>query len=454
MIGSLSFDQISGRLKAVPYGTTITFNRVSTDTRTLQQGDLFVALNGALFDGETFLSQALDAGAVGAILSHKPSGDCSALVVSNTTDALGTLGLINREKFDGLLLAITGSAGKTTVKEMTASILRQQKTVLATQGNFNNEIGVPLTLLNIDDSHELAVIELGASSIGEIAYTAALVKPDVAIITNAADAHIEGFGSLNNIVQAKGEIIDALSIDGTVILNIDDLNSYKWIERADGRRCISFSLDQKSGANYYASNYVVNPDGTHRFKLESPIGHVDVQLNYLGKHNVANALAAAAGAIALGASLVDVKLGLERAEPLDGRLITCNGYNDSVVIDDSYNANPESLRVAIDVLSKHNGTKILVLGDMSELGDEALNAHQESGRYAKNKGVDKLLTVGNLSVYAAKAFGVHASSYDNKNLLIEALQPLLNANAIILVKGSRSSSMEDVIKAITVVGEQ
>ncbi len=454
MIGSLSFDQIIGRLKAVPYGRAITFNQISTDTRDLKPGDLFVALNGASFDGQIFLRQALDAGAVGAILSHHPSCDCSALVVSNTTDALGTLGLINREKFDGMLLAITGSAGKTTVKEMAASILKQQKKVLATQGNFNNEIGVPLTLLNIDDSHEVAIIELGASSIGEIAYTSALVKPDVAIITNAADAHIEGFGSLNNIVQAKGEIIDALTADGTVILNIDDLNSYKWIERADGRNCISFSLDQKSGANYYASNYVINSDGTYQFKLESPIGSVAIKLNYLGKHNVANALAAAAGSIALGASLIDVKLGLEQATPLYGRLITCKGYHDAVVIDDSYNANPESLRVAIDVLCQYSGTKILVLGDMSELGDEALQAHQEAGRYAKKQGVDELLTVGHLSAYAAQTFGVYANSYDNKNLLIDALKPLLTANTIVLVKGSRSSSMEDVIKAITVVGEQ
>lgn len=449
MIGSMSYEQIMDRLGASLHGVSVSFDRVSTDTRTLQPGDLFIALDGPRFHGQSFVQQAIDAGAVGVMLSHKPVESVSALIVPDTREALGELGAINRGRFEGELLAITGSAGKTTVKEMATSILRQSQNVLATQGNFNNEIGVPLTLLRIDATHGIAVMELGASSIGEIAYSAALVRPDVAVITNAVDAHIEGFGSLNNIVQAKGEIIDALDENGIVVINIDDLNAYKWIERAGERARLSFSLRESSGADYYAKNCRCNASGAYRFQLESPAGAVEIQLPHLGMHNVSNALAAAAGAMAVGAGLADVKVGLEQAVPVSGRLITCRGRRGAVVIDDSYNANPESLQAAVDVLCQCDGQKILVMGDMAELGDESLAAHQKSGRYAREHGVDLLLTVGNLSAHAAREFGARACAYENREALILALQHLLNTETTVLVKGSRSSRMEDVVRAIT-----
>lgn len=450
----MSFEQIKTRLDATLHGDSVSFDSVSTDSRTIQPGDLFVALDGPRFQGQRFVQQAIDAGAVGAIVAHRPSEPVSALIVSNTRDALGQLGSLNRERFAGRLLAITGSAGKTTVKEMATSILRQRHNVLATRGNLNNEIGVPLTLLKINASHDVAVMELGASSIGEIAYSAALVRPDVAVITNAVDAHIEGFGSLNNIVQAKGEIIDALDETGTVVINKDDLNAYKWIERAGARARLSFSLMQSPETDYHVRNCICNASGAYGFTLESPAGSVDVQLVHLGLHNVANALAAAAGAMAIGANLADVKAGLEQAAPVSGRLIACQGRQGAAVIDDSYNANPESLRAAVDVLCQCAGHRILVMGDMAELGDEALAAHLESGHYARNAGVDQLMTVGNLSAHAARAFGAQASRYDNKEALILALLPLLNPNTTVLVKGSRSARMENVVTAITAEEKQ
>lgn len=423
------------------------FSNVCIDTRQLQAGDLFIALKGPNFDGHSFVEKARQMGAVAVIVEHQVDSELPQLVVENSRDALGLLGLLNREAFKGLTLAMTGSAGKTTVKEMSAAIMAQLGNTLATKGNFNNELGAPLTLLRLNSAHQFAVIELGASSIGEIAYTSELVKPDVAIITNAAEAHIEGFGSLNNVVQAKGEIIDALAADGVVVLNADDLNAYKWKARAGERRQLMFSLRDDQGADFYARGYQLQANGGYAFEMVCPLGTITISLQHLGQHNVANALAAAAATSELGATLPQIKAGLESVSPVPGRLTASTLANGARLINDSYNANPESLRAAIDVLAQCAGHSILVLGDMAELGDTAVHDHQEAARYALSKGIGNLMTLGSLSAHAAREFGPQGHAFEDHDSLIETLRNRMNSNTTVLVKGSRSAHMERVVEA-------
>ena len=453
MIRNLTLRQLSSRLGAVPGQADASFSSLSIDTRTLNAGDLFIAIKGPNFNGHQFVSLAAEKGAVAILVSESVESQLPQLRVADTREALGQIAAMNREVFAGKIFAVTGSTGKTTVKEMTASILRQCGSVLATKGNFNNDIGVPLTLLQLSAEHQFAVMELGASSVGEIAYTVALVKPDVAVITNAAEAHIEGFGSLSNIVQAKGEIIDGLPAEGTAIINSDDLNAYKWIQRAGKRKHLTFSIDDTAGADFYARNVIEDDKGCFAFDLVSPQGEVSIQLNHLGKHSIANALAASAAAMTLGADLQQIKAGLEAAYPVAGRLTRLDGLHGATVIDDTYNANPESLRAAVDVLSRCTGRKVLVLGDMAELGEQAHNAHIESGRYALAQGIDQLLSIGNLSAQAASVFGDRGAAYSSKEQLVAALSRIMTKNTTVLVKGSRSAQMEDVVAAIT-EGEQ
>lgn len=449
MISNLTLAGVSTRLGGTLVNGDAEFSSVSIDTRKLQTGDLFVAIKGPNFDGHAFVEKAQAAGAVAAVVEQPVNSLLPQLVVENSRDALGVLGAINRENFTGLMLAMTGSAGKTTVKEMSAAILAQLGNTLATAGNFNNELGAPLTLLHLAKDHQYAVLELGASSIGEIAYTAALVQPDVAIITNAAEAHIEGFGCLNNVVQAKGEILDALQANGVAVINGDDLNAYKWKARAGDRRQLMFSLDENIGADYYARNCQLQKNGGYAFELVSPQGVIAITLNHLGRHNIANALAAAAATSELGASLVQIKAGLESVAPVAGRLTCITLENGARIIDDSYNANPESLRAAIDVLSQCQGHKTLVLGDMAELGDSALHDHQEAARYALNQGIDNLMTVGSLSAHAAREFGPQGHAFEDHDSLIGALRNRMNGNTTVLVKGSRSAHMERIVQAFT-----
>jgi UDP-N-acetylmuramoyl-tripeptide--D-alanyl-D-alanine ligase len=449
VIEQTSLSQISTPLAGRLLGADADFSVVSIDTRTLGRGDLYVAIKGPNFDGHRFVEQAGEAGAVAAIVSDTVSSDLPMLLVADTRIALGQLGAFNRDHFGGKVLAITGSAGKTTVKEMAAAILRQTVEVFATRGNFNNEIGVPLMLLELNENHKAAVLELGASSIGEIAYTANMVSPDVAIITNAAAAHIEGFGSLNNVVQAKGEIIDGLGPDGIAILNRDDLNAYKWIERAGSRKVLTFSLEETSNADFYARNYVPDATGAFRFELVTPAGTIEINLAHLGKHNVANALAAAAGAIALGATLEETRRGLETTSAVAGRLVALRGVNGATVLDDTYNANPESVRAAVDVLVNYSGRRILVLGDMAELGDDALRYHLESAQYAVQQGIEEVWGVGHLSSYAVNRIGERGRAFQDKAALVEQLAAIATQDTTVLVKGSRSARMEEIVNAIS-----
>lgn len=448
MIQPLSLSQIAPVLNAeLAYGDAY-FCGVSTDTRTIKSGDLFVALSGARFDAHDFLQTAKDKGASAALVNRFVDNDFPQLKVKDTRKSLGELAALNRRQFEGPVIAVTGSNGKTTVKEMIAAILRCRGEVLATQGNLNNDIGAPLTLLSLSKHHAYAVIELGASAIGEIAYTSRLTQPHVSILTNASNAHVEGFGSLEGVVKAKGEIFDVLEDGkGVAIINADDIHASVWMDRAKHKKIHTFSVSAQNKADYFSTNVGINKIGHVGFYLHTPVGEIDIQLNLLGKHNVGNALAAAAAALAVGASLYDVKFGLETMQPVVGRLNAREGFNNNCVIDDTYNANPNSMRAAIDCLAELLNKKILVMGDMAELGDEACDEHAQIGVYAKQKGIHGLYGVGLLSAHAVSGFGQGAINFDNHQAVIEQLKNETQAYTA-LVKGSRSAHMEVVVHAL------
>lgn len=449
MMQTFSLSQIAPLLNGHMMSTEDSyFSGVSIDTRTLQRGDLFIALVGKNLDGHNFIEQAAQNGASAALVSRDIETTLPLLKVIDTHSSLGQLAAMNRKLFEGKVIAVTGSSGKTTVKEMMAAILRCRGEVLSTKGNLNNDIGAPLTLLSISKEHTYAVIELGASAIGEIAYTVALTKPHVSVLTNAGYAHVEGFGSLAGVVQAKGEIFDELENGvGVAIINADDPHVDIWCERAKQKNIKKFSALPNKNVDYFSSNVSCNELGCVGFRLHAPDGEVDVQLNLLGKHNVANAVAAAAATIAVGASLYDVKFGLESMKPVKGRLDVKAGVNNLVVIDDTYNANPESMCAAIDCLSELTTRKILVIGDMAELGDEAVDQHQKIGVYAKNKKIDILYGVGTLAAHAVSAFGENATLFSDHELVVNKLLEE-KKNAVVLVKGSRSARMEKVTDAL------
>ena len=416
---------------------------VSTDTRTLQPGQLFVALRGPHFDGHDYLAEAKAKGAA-ACMVEKPIANCPALIVSDTRLALGKLARAWRRHFTMPLLAVTGSNGKTTVKEMLASILAQQGDTLATRGNLNNDIGLPLTLFGLDDRHASAVVEMGANHAGEIAYLTRLAEPTVAIITNAASAHLEGFGSLEGVAKAKGEIFQGLGDNGTAIINADDRFAPLWRELAKNKNQLTFGLHESADvkARWQAG------DRGSEMQVTTPGGEFQFELALLGTHNVMNALSAIAAAQAVGMSLAAIKAGLERMQPVPGRLQLKQGLNRSRIIDDTYNANPASLDAAIQVLAGFAGKRILVLGEMGELGEDALTLHAEAGRTAKANGIDALYTVGAMAKTATQAFEQGAQHFDDQASAITALQKELTPNVTVLLKGSRLSHMERVVDAL------
>ena len=321
MLKALRLSELLVALDARLVGADAVFSAVSTDSRKIEPGQLFIALTGPNFDGHAYLAAVAAKGAVAVLVEREVVGvELPQLVVADTRVALGQLGAINRQAYQGPLAAVTGSSGKTTVKEMLASILRVGFTgpVLATRGNLNNDLGAPLTLLELAPEHVGAVIELGANHVGEIAYTVSLTKPQVAIITNAGNAHVGEFGGPDKIIQAKGEILEGLPADGTAILNLDDKAFATWQQRNGGRRMLSFAVSN-SAADFYTGELARDARGCLAFTLQSPAGSARIQLNLLGEHNVANALAAAAAAHALGVSLVGIKAGLESLQPVKGR---------------------------------------------------------------------------------------------------------------------------------------
>jgi len=447
MIGAWTLSELAAPLAARDCRGEAVFTRVSTDSRSLQAGDLFVALSGPNFDGNRFVAQAQAAGAVAAVVSELQPVDLPQLLVSDTRAALGLLGGFNRARFTAPLVAVTGSSGKTSVKEMLAEILRSRGPVQATRGNLNNAIGVPLTLLALAAEHRFGVIELGASGPDEIAYTVGLTRPQVAILTNAGGAHLEGFGSLAGVVRAKGEIFTGLADDGVAVINGDDPHAEVWLAQRQGKRSLTFSLTAAQ-ADLFASDLACAADGCYRFVLHCQGERVAVTLRVIGRHAVANGLAAAAAAHALGLSLAEIAAGLVRFSGVPGRLRVRPGRHGARLIDDSYNANPDSVNAAIQVLAELPGRRVLVLGNMAELGADSAALHTQLGEQARRAGIDQLVAVGSLAALAAPAFGEGASCFDDCEAAATWLLQGLTEEMVVLVKGSRSSHMEDVVMAL------
>ena len=417
---------------------------ISTDTRTVSAGSLFLALQGERFDAHDFAAQAADKDAV-AIVVSRPLPDVSLpqILVADTRIALGQIAAWVRNQLDLQIVAITGSCGKTTVKEMCAAILRQSAPVLATQGNLNNEIGVPQTLLRLTPDERYAVVELGANHPGEIAWTTSLVKPDVAVINNVAAAHLAGFGSLRGVAVAKTEIFSGLSETGTAIINADS-EFYDWWREILSVRTLSFGVENPK-ADFRSENIEQNEAGIASFMLICPLGRIAIQLPVPGLHNVSNALAAAAVTTSLGLSLEQVKSGLMTMVPVKGRFCVQKLSDSVTVIDDTYNASVQSVMAAIDTLSVMPGYRVLVFGDMGELGADAATLHRQIGEHAKAKKLDTVLTIGELSRNTAEA--ASGQHFVNKESLYQALQQLMQQQrpVTILAKGARSARMEDVV---------
>jgi len=442
----MSLHELGNILKTPSAGSSnVYFQGISTDTRILKEGNLFVALRGEKFNGHDFAENALQKGASCLLVSQKLPLEAPQIIVEDTLIALGKLAADWRSRFDIPLIGVTGSNGKTTLKNMLASILRaacnNTDEVLATHGNFNNQIGLPLTLLALDVIHRYAVIEMGMNHLGEIEYLTHIAKPKVAVITNAAACHLEGVKDLAGVAKAKGEIFSGLSRDGVAILNRDDTFFDYWRGLIGDHRFLSFGFHKN--ADIYATS-----SDSDEMILHTPKGSIDIRLPLLGMHNRMNALAAATSSFALHQDLATIKKGLEMVAPAKGRMQEYFLETGVRVIDDTYNANPFSLQAALDTLATLSGTKILVLGDMRELGPDALEYHKTAGEKIRDQQIDYLFTCGELSQEASRAFGKNAQHFDKHDTLIHALKPYLKKDVILLVKGSRSMQMEKVIAAI------
>jgi len=445
------------------------FEAVSTDTRALTRRALFVALKGSRFDGHDFLAQAAQQEAAGALVQESGlrnedrglSDRLPLLIVDDTRLSLGRLAAYWRGKFTMPLVALTGSNGKTTVKEMLALILREacaaqssvldpQSPVHATRGNLNNDIGVPLTLLELRPFHRYSVVEMGMNHAGEIRFLARLAAPDVALINNAGPAHYEFFGSVEAIARAKGEIFEGLKPGGTAVINADDRHAGLWRSLAGDRHIIEFGLSRPAQVSArYALRYLES-----EIVVRTPLGEAQTVLKAPGLHNVRNALAASAAAAALEVPAPAIARGLARFAGIKGRLQKKAALRGATLIDDTYNANPESARAAIAVLAQAPGRKLLVLGDMGELGPDAAEMHADIGRFAKENLAGRLLTLGELSAHASRAFGPGARHFPRVEDLLAEVENALATDVTVLVKGSRFMQMERVVQALAAPGEE
>ena len=434
--------------QGVVLGEDVLFTSVGTDSRNLVAEQLFVALHGENFDGHAYAHQALEQGAAAAMISNQQGNITPALLVKDTRLALGNLAAHWRSKFDIPLAAITGSNGKTTVKEMLAAILRaaaeSDEAVLATQGNLNNDIGLPLTLLKLRAWHRYAVAEMGMNHAGEISYLTKLGRPTVALVNNATSAHLGGLGSVENIARAKGEIFEGLAEDGVAVINADDDYADLWKSLAAQHRIISFGLNKPADIS---ATYQLQASYSD-VQIHGSEGAIEFRLPVAGAHNVRNALAAASVALAMHVDKQKIALGLGQFGGVKGRQQLKVGLQGALVIDDTYNANPASMKAAIDVLAAHSGHNIMVMGDMGELGDDAAAMHAEIGRYARDAGVKSLLVLGELSKQAATAFGAGAQAFETVESLVEQLSKQMQPEVNVLVKGSRFMRMERVVNLI------
>jgi len=442
-------------LQATYQGKDICFYGCSTDTRTLKDKELFIALRGENFDGHDYIDKAKAVGASAVLVEGKQdvsdssmeSFSVPSIVVKNTRHAMGELARNWRAIFPIPLVAITGSNGKTTVKEMLASILSCKASVLATQGNLNNDIGVPLTLFGLGDEHQYAVIEMGANHPGEIEWLSEIAQPTVAVITQCAPAHLEGFGTIEGVANAKAEIFNCLIEDGVAVINGDDDFSDLWLEKSRHNNQLTFGLGNR---NEVTAESIRIEEDKSSFQMITPVGNVELTLNLPGKHNITNALAASACAISLGIVLSAIKQGLESVNVVKGRLQIKAGLQQCRIIDDTYNANPASLEAALKVLDKFPGRHWLVLGDMGELGNDAEAMHEYAGVISKTSGVERLYALGELTKCSVQSFGEGAHHVSSHEQLLSLLKTEIDSDVTILFKGSRAMGMEHLVNALVV----
>jgi len=447
---STPLSEIGEHIGAKIIGGDFDVSKVYTDSRASDLDGLFVALKGPHFDAHRFVNNALSSGAKGLLVDHQCDTDKPQLIVENTHTALADLARLNRSKSGAKFVGITGSSGKTTVKEMVASILQLSGRTLATKGNFNNDIGVPLTLLDIEEGIDFGVIEMGANHAGEIAYTADMAQPDVALVNNVSAAHLEGFGDLHGVASAKSEIYSALQENGVAIVNKDDDYFEFFVKKINSQQII-FSM--KSKADVMATNIRLNKNQSSVFELHYQQQKIEIELPVVGLHNISNALAAASCCIALDISLSQIAAGLKMTPVVSGRLLISKLKSGCRIIDDTYNANLASMKAAIDLLKNYSSPKILVLGDMAELGEYGRESHEQVGEYAGLAGIDQLYTCGVLTQFLHRAFEEIISDhkgehFSQQNELIKKLKKEAIAGATILIKGSRSAHMEKIVQAL------
>jgi UDP-N-acetylmuramoyl-tripeptide--D-alanyl-D-alanine ligase len=446
MIGTLKQFAAAGHGRL--QGEDRAFHEIAIDSRKLAPGDLFAALRGESADGHDFVPAAAAAGAAGAIVSRFIQLPLPQIVVSNVEMALADAARAARAQFKGPLIGVAGSNGKTTVKEMIAAILSQRGPCLATRGNLNNHLGVPMTLLRLDDSHASAVIEMGANRRGDVEQLVQIARPGIGLITNAGAEHLEGFGSLEGAARAEGEMVAGLPASGTAVINADDAYASLW-RAATAARVLSFGLRHE--ADFYAEALRFEVDEQQfatRFRMHGPPGAVAVTMALAGRHNVRNALAAAAAATSAGATLAEVAAGLASMRAVKGRLQLRRTRSGAWLIDDSYNANPSSARAGLEVLSELPGRRWLVLGDMAELGEFADSSHRELGELARALGVERLYAFGALAGLAADSFGAGAERYRELCELTRALDAAMTPDVRLLIKGSRVNRLERVVDAL------
>ncbi|KZY65800.1 UDP-N-acetylmuramoyl-tripeptide--D-alanyl-D-alanine ligase [Oleiphilus sp. HI0066] len=443
MIASMALSTLGDMTRGALIGNDVEFTGVSTDSRTIKDGDLYLALRGEQFDGHGFVDQVSDR-AVAIVVEEKQSVSLPQLIVGDSREALGFIGRYCRDQFDAPVIAITGSSGKTTTRKMLSAIMAMVGEVGATKANENNEIGVPKTLMSLQQEQCSAVIELGARHIGDIAYLGRFVHPDVSILLNAGSAHIGEFGGYENIVKGKGEIYDVLSDEGVAVVNIDDKAHKTWLKKLDGKRVLTYSIESDS-ADVYAKNISLHASAAV-FDLCFEDDCVRVSLNAGGVHNVSNALACAAAAIALRVSMEDIAQGLANFKPEGGRQALIKLNENLSVIDDCYNANPSSMKAALDVLAAHGGNRIAVLGEMGELGSLAGEMHRELAQYASELPVDEVWLLGNFALEMASELGEKAKVFESKSEIAEALAQLSDLPATVLLKASRFVALEEVIE--------
>lgn len=439
---------VKPELNAEQIGQDVVIHSVTTNSSRIGYKALFIALRGNKFNGHQFINQAISLNAIAILVNHRLPINIPQLIVNDTTLALGLLSRWIRKRVSTRIIAITGSSGKTSVKEMTSTILRQRGKVLSTYGNLNNEIGVPITLLRLKPEYEFAVVELGANHLGEIAWTTNLVQPETALINNISPAHLEGFGSISGVAKGKGEIFIGVPPEGRAVINIDSHDYSCWKISLRQKKIWRFALQKTNKADFFASNIQNHNQGVS-FRLHSPNGVSAVNIPIHGLHNVSNALAASALAMSVGVDLDTIILGLSKLKLMPGRLFPFHLGPGQLLIDDSYNANIGSMNAAIQVLANMPGYRVMIVGDMAELGEKEIECHRLVGKTISLTRINKVLSIGSLGYFISKSSGFGEHFY-NKTALISRVVQLLSKNKIItiLVKASRSSKMEIIVRAI------